>query len=381
MTRADVAPPARRGLQLIAVWGLVGLFAAVCVWNAVTHPDGLWWVLGWVGYPVVGAVILSSRPGNVVGRLLMAIGMAWVLPLAAQASLPTASTVLAWVEVLAEFSGYVTWLLLVVLVAVFPTGRTETRVGRVIVAAAAIAAVVMAAVALVDPAPLEMSGTSRPWAIEEAGAAARFLADEGGFWLIPLLMIAALGELGVRWRRADGSARLQFRWFAFGVAVTVASIVVSMLTADLPVLLVAPLALMLNAMPVSIGIAVTRHGLYEINRVVSRTVSYAIVTALVIAVYAAAVTSATALLPQASALAVAVATLIAAALFLPVLRWVQRRLDRRFDRERYDAQKVVDEFGERLRTEIDPSTTASDLARAAERTLQPTSVGVWTVAS
>ena len=60
-------------------------------------------------------------------------------------------------------------------------------------------------------------------------------------------------------------------------------------------------------------------------------------------------------------------------------RRVQRGLDRRFDRERYDAQKVVDVFGERVRTGADPASTTDDLRLAVQTTLQPASLGVWTV--
>jgi len=83
-------------------------------------------------------------------------------------------------------------------------------------------------------------------------------------------------------------------------------------------------------------------------------------------------------LPDLPAIGVALATLAAAAIFLPVLRWVQSRVDRRFDRERYDAQKVVDAFGEHLRTDIDPGSASGELVEAVEQTLQPVSVGLWT---
>jgi len=75
---------------------------------------------------------------------------------------------------------------------------------------------------------------------------------------------------------------------------------------------------------------------------------------------------------------VAVATLIAAAVFLPLLRVVQRSLDRRFDRQRYNAERVVEAFGERLRNAVDPEATIPDLVVGVESALQPVSLGVWT---
>ena len=72
------------------------------------------------------------------------------------------------------------------------------------------------------------------------------------------------------------------------------------------------------------------------------------------------------------------AMVAAAAVALPVLRIIQRRIDRQFDREHYVAQRVVDDFGESLRTGTDPLTAAEDLTSAVERTLQPVAIGVWT---
>jgi hypothetical protein len=131
--------------------------------------------------------------------------------------------------------------------------------------------------------------------------------------------------------------------------------------------------------PIAIAVAVLRYRLYEIDRIISRTAAYALVTLLVLGVYAVVVTSITWLLPGAPAVAVAVATLAAAALALPALRWIRRRVDHRFDRARYDAQRVVESFGERLRNGADPDSAATDLVSAAEQTLQPAAVGLWLV--
>jgi hypothetical protein len=69
--------------------------------------------------------------------------------------------------------------------------------------------------------------------------------------------------------------------------------------------------------------------------------------------------------------------LAAAAVFLPLLRVVQRWVDRRFNRAAYNAQKVVDSFGERLRNGADPHTAGDDLVGAVAQTLEPATIGVW----
>lgn len=358
--------------------GILALFAgylALCILTIVATGES-WTLVAWGGFAIVGTLLLLRRSGNAIGRILLGIALFWslsgaiVIPGVA-AALPVG------IELLLGACGYAVWMLLPVLVVVFPSGRVTSRLGRVVAVAAVSIGAVVVLVALIAPGPLALSGRTNPLGLAGLAPVAAIVLGEESFLSVPLVGAAALVDLVMRWIRADGATRLQFRWLAYGTAVTVVLLSTSGLFEDAPAILAGAMALGINAIPVAIWIAVTRHGLYEIGRVVSRTVSYAIVTALVIGVYAAVVTSATWLLPGIPTVGVALATLAAAALFLPVLRFVQRRIDRRFDREHYDAQKVVDAFGERLRTGIDPATTVPDLTDAIERTLAPRTVGLW----
>lgn len=380
---------AREVARRIALWSVPVLFIVIAVFDLVTTGAGFL-LFGWTGFPIVGAYILTVRPRNGVGHALLAVGWLWLvagtallpLDLAGPTLPPDAQALLA---AMGGVAGFASFLCLPLIVLLFPSGRISTGLGRVLrVGIIAVLALMALAGFLLPPQTGDGIPTASwqlsvaPDVVEAAGYAVNLA--------IPLSIVASLVDLILRWRRAEHAERLQYRWFAFGVTVAV-----SMLATDIVTQIVAPdlndaldssswfLLALVNAIPVTIGIAVTRHGLYAIDRVVSRTVSYAIVTAIAVAVYAVIVTSVTWMLPGAPALAVAAAALAAAALFLPVLRAVQRRLDRRFDRARYDAARVVDAFGESLRTEVDTAATASDLVRAAERTLQPTAVGVWTV--
>ena len=60
-----------------------------------------------------------------------------------------------------------------------------------------------------------------------------------------------------------------------------------------------------GALPASMGVAVLKYRLYELDRIVSRVVSYALVTVLLVGVYAGLVLAATHILPHKSAVAVA----------------------------------------------------------------------------
>lgn len=213
------------------------------------------------------------------------------------------------------------------------------------------------------------------------------VADNVGLVLlifgVPLLVcfLVSAASLVVRYRRAGSVQRAQIRWVALAASLVVATYVVSFAIpgswgarsfVDVAVLL------MYALIPISIGVAVMRYRLYEIDRIVSRSISYAVVTVAVVALYAIVVTSLTRLVPGSSTVGVAVATLAAAAAFQPVLRRVRGAVDRRFDRRHYDAQHIVDSFGRSLRDEVDYAVVNRALVGAIEQTLAPQLVRVWT---
>jgi hypothetical protein len=133
----------------------------------------------------------------------------------------------------------------------------------------------------------------------------------------------------------------------------------------------------LAALPVSIGVAILRYRLYEIDRIISRTLAYLIVTGLLIGVYAGLVLLATEVLRFHSTVAVAVSTLAAAALFNPLRLRVQRSVDRRFNRTRYDADQTVAAFAGRLKDAVDLDSVRDDLAAVVHKALEPAHVSVW----
>lgn len=368
---------AREIVRRCLVWAIVAAFFAAGVWYA---SFGFWIGLQALSaFPVVGAWILTSRPGNGVGRFLLAVGAAWAL--LGGAFIPEIAGMLpVGVEVIIGSVAVAGWPLLLFIGLIFPNGRIETRLGGWLAWGIVAVALACTFTTLIDSDPA--SGRANPFAWE--GAAQIATVVNGAMIATTIVvLVGMIVDLVRRWRAGTSTERLQFRWFFFGmVGVVVVVMTAATLTffASAEVLaLINPISTVaINGIPVSIGIAITRHGLYEIGRVVSRTVSYALVTLFAVGVYALVVTSVSLLLPDQSTVPVAVATLVAAALFLPVLRWFQRVVDRRFDRERYDSQRVVDAFGEHLRTGTDPTAAVPELVRAVEQTLQPASVGFWT---
>ena len=198
---------------------------------------------------------------------------------------------------------------------------------------------------------------------------------------IPVIWLIWIGHQIVSYRGATDQRREQLKWLTGGAAAVVVGVVVSLLVTSLggpaaqAALIISRLAIV--AFPVSIGVAILKYRLYEIDRLISRTLAYAIVTGLLVGVYAGLVLLATQVFRFHSSVAVAAATLAAAALFTPVRRRVQRAVDRRFNRARYDAGLTVAAFASRLKDAVDLDSVQEGLADVVSRALEPAHVSVW----
>jgi hypothetical protein len=140
-------------------------------------------------------------------------------------------------------------------------------------------------------------------------------------------------------------------------------------------------ALAATTLPLSIGIAVLRYRLYEIDRIISRTLAYAALTGTLAVVYVAAFIALQAILApftqSGGPLAVAASTLAVFALFQPLRRRLQAAMDRRFNRSRYDAQRTVEAFASQLRDEVDLDRVGGAVQTVVGQALAPASVGIW----
>lgn len=135
--------------------------------------------------------------------------------------------------------------------------------------------------------------------------------------------------------------------------------------------------------PISIAIAILRHNLYDIDRLINLTIVYSALTVALGLIYAAAVGLTQILVqfvtgrqgePQ---LALVVSTLGAAALFQPLRRRIQIAIDRRFYRKNYNATKAVEAFAASLRTELDLNELTQRLIDVTHRTMAPKHVSLW----
>jgi MFS family permease len=197
---------------------------------------------------------------------------------------------------------------------------------------------------------------------------------------VAVLALAALASLVVRYARSVGVERKQLQWLLFPIAIALVGLLLEValpLPIDPRVVGIGWGAGILG-IPVGIVVAITRHGLYEIDRIIRRTVSYSIVIGGLGLVFAAGAIW----IPRmagvgSSALAVAVSTLVVATSFNPVRGRVQRTVDRRFHRLPYDPDEVLADLRIRLRGEVEPHQVAVSLATVATAALSPRLSVVW----
>jgi hypothetical protein len=354
-------------------------------------------IAGVIGLPSAGIGVLITRrqPGNPLGWLFLVSAVCQFIATDGGGyallayhfghHLPLASVALAldqiWGPSLVVFA---------VSILLFPDGRLS-RFWRWVLRVYAVAfATLLVATAVAIAGAL----AAHPVRVDENGGLAAVDYPVGWFnavqFMILLLILGLSLSFIVRqalsWRRATGERRQQLKWLASGAFVSVVSLIVAGNFGSSgngptgPTLLGVLTSLVwfgVAALPVSIGVAILKYRLYEIDRIISRTLAYAIVTGLLIGVYAGLVLLATEVLRFSSPVAVAASTLVAAALFNPIRRRVQHAVDRRFNRARYDAERMVTAFAARLQDAVDTDAARVDLTGVVRTALEPTHVSVW----
>jgi hypothetical protein len=262
----------------------------------------------------------------------------------------------------------------------FPTGRLASPrwrpVAWVLVGGTALITLAAALRPQLEFGEVTLVLIDNPIGIEAIGNPEQTLS-----WLSLVLVgcaLAALVSLVLRFRRARGTERQQLKWFVYGAAVV--AVLVPLADWDVvgqipgwDALSSASFALL----PVSVGIAILRHRLWDIDRLINRTLVYGLVTAILAGGYGLLALGLGSFAGQGSSLVVAAATLAVAAAFQPLRRRVQAVVDRRFNRSRYDAEQAIGGFSARLRDQIELDALSGELLAVVEQTVQPIGASLW----
>jgi hypothetical protein len=341
----------------------------------------------------VGAFLSIRVPENRVGWLLLVagsmLGVGMFCGTYALASIAGGGT-----SPLTAYAAWLTdvlWVPPIVIVAagvpmVFPDGRLPSPRWRPIAWLLIAGTVLSVLRPAFTPGPVNESMTvQNPFGVAVL-APYLPLADTVAMLTALPAFLGAWAAVATRYRRGTSVERQQIKWLLavalVGVVAFPVAIVLDLLVPGTPVATGAWYVgfLALIGLPVSIGIAVLRYRLYEIDRLISRTIGWTLVTGLLISVFGTLLIALQAVLSQVtsgSTLAVAASTLAAFALFQPVRRRVQRAVDRRFDRARYDGERTATAFSGRLQQRVDLDAVEADLTDTVTLALRPSSTGVW----
>jgi hypothetical protein len=133
--------------------------------------------------------------------------------------------------------------------------------------------------------------------------------------------------------------------------------------------------------PLSVGLAILRYRLWDIDLIIRRTLSYSVLTLTLALVYFGIVVLLqplfSGMINNTSQFAIVGSTLAIAALFHPLRLRIQTAIDRRFYRRKYDAEYTLAAFGAVVREETDIERLTTRLALVVEETLQPERVLLW----
>jgi hypothetical protein len=207
------------------------------------------------------------------------------------------------------------------------------------------------------------------------------------------LVLTCLFAQVYRYVRVSGRVeRQQTKWVVFGLLATLVILVLVSVPPEFDSSLGRPGTLydlildfvsfwIVLLVPLTFGIAILRHRLFDIDVIINRTLVYGSLTATLVLLYVVAVvalqTVIHALSGSDSQLAVVASTLVIAALFNPLRSLIQSFIDRRFYRRKYDAAKTLEAHAARLRDETDLEQLSGTLISVVDRTVQPEHVSLW----
>ncbi len=254
--------------------------------------------------PLVGALIASNRPENLIGWICLAVGIIWMIMLmsssygvygllARPGSVPFPATMGSlgewmWAPAIGLFGIY--------LILMFPDGRLPSKRWRPLAWLSGVAIVLVSAGSALSPGPMDgLPGIRNPFGVEKYP----WIADAtlGVTLLLPLCILASATSLVLRFVRSGGEEREQIKWLAFAASILglgFSSYVVpgNILPDDAEGvdrlwenLLEDAVTLSFAGVPVAVGVANLRYRLYEIDLIINRTLVYGALTATLVRVY------------------------------------------------------------------------------------------------
>jgi class 3 adenylate cyclase len=257
-----------------------------------------------IGFALLGGLVASRLPGNLIGWIFLAISLMNAIPgattrysryaLVTQRGAPFSP----WIPWFGSFTDSLVYPagLAVLAMLLIPTGRFVSPRWRWLAWVGAAVTGLLLLTTMLDPGLLTWEGV--PAVTNPTGLP--LMAQLGQGWLGYAAFLGGLGVLAlagvsviVRLRRATGDERLQLRWVASAVVFSVLTNVVSTVLGliFLPMEVTTFLATITTvigfgiALPASFAVAILRYRLYDLDLLLNRTVVYGAVTAVLAAAF------------------------------------------------------------------------------------------------
>jgi hypothetical protein len=220
-------------------------------------------------------------------------------------------------------------------------------------------------------------------------------------WLNGVAYLAFYGGVIVaqvyRYRRiSTPSERQQTKWVVAGISVATGGVIGLLLLSTVSFVIpsfdasyflleswtiVLPLASV--AIPITVGVAILRYQLLDIDVLINRALVYGSLTGILAVLYLGLVIGAQAVFSNVTGqheenpLIIVSSTLVIAGLFQPLRGRIQKFIDRRFYRAKYDARKAVESFSATLRQEVSLTELQAHLLAVVDQTMQPRQLSLW----
>ena len=402
-------PQARRlaTFVFVLVSGFYVLSPLALVAARLAHGDGWTWpapltetfmVVLSFSFPLVGYLIARQQPRNAVGWVMLGVGLLLSLPTGVYVeyghdidpgSLPGVTVVAAltsagWAPVIGLIGTFI--------ILLFPDGHLPSRKWRGVAwfSGSAIAWVYL--LVTFAPGELEEAGigdVENPLGLAFIGPLEPVLLPT--IVVLPISMMLCAAGLVVRFRRSIGRERQQLKWLATAGAIVAAGYALAMAASligngswsndPLWLRIIQNGTLLSFALiPIAIGVAILKHGLYDIDVVINKALVFGVLAAFITFVYIAIVVGVGRLLGGGDrpnvVLSIAATTLVAVA-FQPVRERVQRFANRLVYGRRATPYEVLSQFADRVGGAYDATRLLPLMAQTVGQGVGASRAEVW----
>lgn len=356
--------------------------------------EGIPLLVAFTAFVAVGLLIVSRHPRHPIGWIFAGVGLLATVGVAGQeyahygfvtepGSLPGA----VWGAWLGAWWWYpMLGSVLVLTPLLFPTGRPPTARWAWVLWLAVASGGLMTVLAMLNPRfeLQDARGVSvrNPIGIEAVGNVEESPVGSVLFMVLFVTLVAAVASMIVRYRRSRGAERQQLKWFVYGAALLPLLPLSDVLprSALTDQITTVGFGLVVAFLPISTGIAILRHRLYDIDLVINKTLVYAALAAFITAVYVGVVVGIGTFVGTRGepnlALQIAATALVAVA-FQPVRSRVQRVANRLVYGDRASPYEVLSGFSGRLGGSYAIDDVLPRMARVVAEGTRASSASVW----